>query len=71
MSSIENLAYSIGLQAYIYGYPLLVVNRTRQLTAPIENGLVLNQFVYKEELANPAEKFIVSPNVDTLYCTLG
>ncbi|SFC93893.1 Uncharacterized conserved protein [Bacillus sp. 491mf] len=67
MSSIENLAYSIGLQAYIYGYPLLVVNRTRQLTAPIENGLVLNQFVYKEELANPAEKFIVSPNVDTLY----
>lgn len=67
MSSIENLAYSIGLQAYIYGYPLLVVNRTKQLTAPIENGLVLNQFVYKEELANPTDQFIVSPNVDTLY----
>ncbi|PEA53051.1 hypothetical protein CON64_20370 [Bacillus pseudomycoides] len=67
MSSIENLAYSIGLQAYIYGYPLLVINRMKQLTAPLENGLVLNQFVYKEELTNPTDQFIVSPNVDTLY----
>ncbi|MEH6891115.1 DUF1254 domain-containing protein [Bacillus sp. JJ864] len=67
MSSIENLAYSIGMQAYIYGFPLLVINRMKQLTAPLENDLVLNQFVYKEELANPTDQFIVSPNVDTLY----
>lgn len=67
MSSVRNLAYSIGLQAYIYGYLLLVINRTKQLTAPLENELVLNQFVYKEELANPTDQFIMSPNVDTLY----
>lgn len=31
MSSIENLAYSIGLQAYIYGYPLLVIKGRNQI----------------------------------------
>ncbi|MGG0240401.1 DUF1254 domain-containing protein [Bacillus rhizoplanae] len=71
MSYIENLAYSLVIQAYIYGYPLLVINRTKELTAisanSLENRLVLNQFIYKEELANPTDQFIVSPNVDILY----
>lgn len=25
----ENYAYSLGVQAYIYGYPLVVMERTR------------------------------------------
>lgn len=27
----ENYAYSLGIQAYKYGYPLVVMERTRQL----------------------------------------
>jgi hypothetical protein len=30
-SYLEDLAYSTGVQAFIYGYPLIAVERTRQL----------------------------------------
>ncbi|MGG1660804.1 DUF1254 domain-containing protein [Brevibacillus sp. NRS-1366] len=63
--SEEELAYSLGIQAYIYGYPLVISAKTMgemtQSRAPI------NQFYYSETLASPAYRDIVTPNSDTLY----
>ncbi|MET3291259.1 UNVERIFIED_CONTAM: hypothetical protein ABID98_003829 [Brevibacillus sp. OAP136] len=63
--SREQLAYVLGVQAYIYGYPLVVMQATKagslQLAAPI------NQFYYTENLATPDFRGVVSPNTDTLY----
>lgn len=67
----ENYAYSLGIQAYIYGYPLVTLERTRQLQFSIEVPLgpaytVSNVFFY--ELITPEFKDVVSPNVDIVYC---
>jgi hypothetical protein len=68
----ENYAYSLGIQAYIYGYPLVTMERTRQLQSilemPSEPALTAsNVFFY--EIITPDFKDVVSPNVDTVYCT--
>lgn len=61
----ENLAYALGVQAYIYGYPLVVVAKT--LGDMTRNLAPLNQFAYTESLASPSFHDIVTPNSDTLY----
>ncbi len=66
----ENYAYSLGIQAYIYGYPLVTMERTRQLQSLIEVPLgpaytVSNVFFH--EFITPDFKDVVSPNVDTIY----
>ena len=67
----ENYAYSLGIQAYIYGYPLVLMERTRQLQtildASIQPALTAsNVFFYV--LISPEFKDVVTPNVDTVYC---
>ncbi len=68
---LENYAYSLGIQAYIYGYPLVLMERTRQLQSIINTSnqpalTMSNVFFY--ELITPDFKDVVSPNVDTVYC---
>ncbi|UCZ54976.1 DUF1254 domain-containing protein [Bacillus shivajii] len=68
----ENYAYSLGIQAYIYGYPLVTTERTRQLSSLVQESFgpaftVSNEFIYYDELLTPDYKDVVSPNVDTLY----
>lgn len=70
-SYLVDLAYSVGVQAFIYGYPLIAVERTRQLQTvtdiPTDPPLIAsNVFFYK--IITPEFKDVVSPNVDTLYC---
>ncbi|MED3088868.1 DUF1254 domain-containing protein [Bacillus toyonensis] len=59
---LENLAYSIGIQAYLYGFPLVDVARTRQLP---ENSW--NTFLHYRNLMDHTFKEVVAPNNDTLY----
>ncbi len=66
----ENYAYSLGIQAYIYGYPLVTMERTRQLQSLIKVPCghaftVSNMFFH--EIITPEFKDVVSPNVDTIY----
>lgn len=61
----EELAYSLGIQAYIYGYPLVVSAKT--MGEMTHSRAPLNQFFYSESLASPAYQDIVTPNSDTLY----
>jgi len=65
-------AFTIGVQAYIYGYPLVEMYRTRDamaLTPENPNYAPINQFGHMRQLLGPEFTDIVTPNNDTLYST--
>lgn len=61
----EEQIYELGLQAYIYGYPLVLMEITKQVY--LEQGTPLNQFRHAKIFPSPETKIVVRPNVDTLY----
>jgi hypothetical protein len=61
----ENTPLAIGQDAYVYGYPMMVVDQTRQSAF---KG-VTNHFAYLPSPPAVANRAIVRPNVDTLYAT--
>ena len=67
-----NKAYEVGLSGYIYGQPLLDLQRLYQsntsVTVPDGQGdAPVNEWSHFPELATTKEGEIVSPNADTLY----
>ena len=65
-------AFALGLQAYVYGYPLLDTDRvfltSTSVKAPDGAGAgPINQFTNVRRLTNPSDKTVVAPNHDTLY----
>jgi len=58
-------AYSLGTQAYLYAYPLVLMERTRAATP----NRPPNQFVHAPAYPGPDARNVVRPNVDTLYST--
>ncbi|MEC0369004.1 DUF1254 domain-containing protein [Paenibacillus chibensis] len=64
-SELEQLAYSLGVQAYLYGYPLLVMEQTE--AEMLKSRAPINRFYYSDTLASPAYRDIVTPNSSTLY----
>ena len=67
-AALEQYAFSVGLQAYLYGYPLVIteVSREEMLANPADRE---NQFYHFSQLFTPAAKMAVSANVDTLMST--
>lgn len=66
----EDLAYSIGLQAYIYAYPTMDLWRTfYEGTLDPKRGhkIRLNQFNHSRKLVTPKVDWVVTPNNDTIY----
>jgi hypothetical protein len=61
----------IAEEAYIYGYPLVLMDVTKEISTnvatPNENGAPLNQFVHKKSFPDANFNAVVSPNADTLY----
>ena len=61
----------IAVQAYIYAYPLVLMELTRQaatnVTAPIDSCAPMNQFAHLREFPDVSFKVVNRPNVDTLY----
>jgi hypothetical protein len=53
---------AVGEEAYVYGYPMMVLDQTRQSFKG-----VANRFGYFASPPTPADKTVVRPNVDTLY----
>ena len=57
--------------AYIYGYPIVLMERTRQVSTavprPEGSRAPLNQYAHIRTFPDPNFKDVVSPNVDTLY----
>ncbi len=66
-------ALEIGEAAYIYGYPLVLMDKTKEVmtnTEEVTNTKApVNQFLNVKTFPDPSFKDIVSPNADTLYST--
>ncbi len=66
----EDLAHSIGVQAYIYGYPVMDLYRTfyeGTLDPKRGHNVTLNQFNFSRKLVTPKDDWVVTPNNDTIY----
>ena len=56
---------AMALDAYVYGYPIVLMNVTEK--SMIDTGLEINQFFSQGTFLNPKFNVVVRPNVDTLY----
>jgi hypothetical protein len=66
----ENLAYAIGVQAYLYGQPIMDLYRTfweGTLDPKRGHDRTLNEFNFVRNLVTAKDTWVVSPNSDTLY----
>ena len=68
----EQEAYDIGVEAYIYLYPLISMDLTRRVTTNVEAGKVpghgpMNTFSHLRAFPDADFKEVVRPNFDTLY----
>ncbi len=68
----EQEAHAIGIQAYLYFYPLITMDLTRKQSTNLEPGKELgkgpmNTFVNIPEYPPANMKMVVRPNFDTLY----
>ncbi|MFE9687238.1 DUF1254 domain-containing protein [Streptomyces sp. NPDC006285] len=59
----------LALQAYVFGYPLVALERTRRLltSQEIPIGAPVNTFLHVDRLMTPTNREVVKPNNDTLY----
>jgi hypothetical protein len=61
----------ISENAYIYGYPLVLMDMTKQVgtaaVSPTGDRAPVNQFAHFREFPTASFKTVVNPNVDTLY----
>jgi len=64
-SDKQDALNAMALDAYIYGYPLVLLEVTKRIM--LANGSQLNQFLNERAFPNPRYTTIVRPNVDTLY----
>jgi len=64
-------AHKIGVEAYIYGYPLVTMEMTRRVMTNVAepNGKLapMGQFANLRTYPSPADKEVTAPNADTLY----
>jgi hypothetical protein len=67
----EKEALATGIDAYIYGYPLVTMEMTRRVltnvAAPEGQKAPVGQFARLREYPSPANKEVTAPNADTLY----
>ncbi|HLA85888.1 MAG TPA: DUF1254 domain-containing protein [Thermoguttaceae bacterium] len=62
---------AIGIDAYVYGYPLVTMEMTRRAMTNVEKPegkfAPMGQFAKLREYPTPADKQVTAPNADTLY----
>jgi hypothetical protein len=66
-------AAEIAVGAYVFGYPLVLMDVTRQVMTAVPKAgareAPVNQLVHIREFPDPTFTEVVSPNADTLYST--
>ena len=64
-------ALPVGVDAYIYGYPLVTMEMTRRVMSNVEkpegSRAPMGQFVRMREYPSAAYRDVTAPNADTLY----
>jgi len=69
----EKEATEIGIEAYVYGYPLVTMEMTRRVmtnvAAPQGAHAPMGQFLLMRKYPDASFKDITAPNADTLYST--
>ena len=64
-------AHKIGVEAYIYAYPLVTMELTRRamtnVATPGSKFAPMGQFANLRTYPSPADKAVTAPNADTLY----
>ena len=66
----EEQAYTIGVQTYIYGFPMMDLYRTLWETSfdpDRDHDRTLNEFYFFRRLVTHEDTWVVSPNEDTIY----
>jgi hypothetical protein len=67
----EQEATAIGIEAYIYGYPLVTMELTRRVLTNVAevtgDKAPMGQFAKLRAYPTPANKEVTAPNADTLY----
>lgn len=61
----EDQAYQTGAEAYVYAYPLVLMEMTKRTT--VNRGTPVNRFTHVRAFPSPTGKVVVRPNADTLY----
>ncbi|MEE8624932.1 MAG: DUF1254 domain-containing protein [Acidiferrobacterales bacterium] len=63
--------HEIGIQAYVYAYPMIMMEVTRRVStnveAPVGAFAPMNQFAHLGAFPDHTFKYVVRPNADTLY----
>ena len=62
----EQLAYSLGVLAYIYGFPLVKMEQVRQQSMQ-QSNVSPNELRHRRRLQTHQDRVVVSPNNDTVY----
>jgi len=67
----EQEAFDLGVEAYIYGYPLVTLDTTRRVMTntarPLANHAPMGQFYNAPAYPDAAFRDVTAPNADTLY----
>jgi hypothetical protein len=73
----EEVAYPYGMESYVYGYPLVMMNVTRQVLtaapAPNSEGTAapINQLAKMPHYVSPYFKNVVRISLNSLWTTAG
>ena len=70
----EEEAFARGREAYIYGFPLVMMGLTKEVATAVPAPTAgmsapVNQFSHMRAFPSPEDRSLVSPNADTLYST--
>src|SRR5215475_12367094 len=69
----EKDATDIGIDAYVYGYPLVTMETTRRVmtntAAPEGSHAPMGQFLLMRKYPDASFRDVTAPNADTLYST--
>jgi hypothetical protein len=66
-SSTQQQQNSAAVDCYIYAYPLVLMEVTKNLMVQQSSDIRINQFTHISEFPTASFKDIVRPNIDTLY----
>ena len=69
----EQEAFDLGVEAYVYGYPLVTMEMTRRVmtnvVTPEGDHAPMGQFPHMRTYPTAAFQDVTAPNADTLYTT--